>query len=93
MIYSSFYSLAHSYRTSTMNRDANFATRLRPPAITIHDDCRVDRRNAAWMPVIAEASATPDRLVVAAGAAHLIGEGGVLARLQNDGWAIAPYLP
>lgn len=62
-------------------------------AFALTETLMLDGRNAAWMPVIAQASATHDRLVVAAGAAHLIGEGGVLARLQNDGWAIAPYLP
>lgn len=47
-------------------------------------------RNRNWMPVIAEATAQHDRVVVAVGAAHLIGQEGILTFLQDDGWTIAP---
>lgn len=45
-------------------------------------------RNLDWMPVIADASATHPDLVVAAGAAHLPGDFGLLTLLQDDGWTI-----
>ena len=45
-------------------------------------------RNRNWMPVIAEASAEHDKLVVAVGAAHLIGEYGILYFLETDGWTL-----
>jgi uncharacterized protein YbaP (TraB family) len=47
-------------------------------------------RNAAWVPVIEEATAENDRVMVAAGAAHLPGENGVLALLEERGWTITP---
>lgn len=52
-------------------------------------DALLDTRNRNWMPVIAEAAAAHDRVVVAVGAAHLIGEEGVLQLLENDGWTLA----
>jgi uncharacterized protein YbaP (TraB family) len=45
-------------------------------------------RNRNWMPVIADAAAAHDDLVVAVGAAHLIGAEGVLQSLENDGWTL-----
>ena len=45
-------------------------------------------RNHNWMPVIAEATAAHDDLVVAVGAAHLIGEDGILRLLEQDGWTL-----
>jgi uncharacterized protein YbaP (TraB family) len=45
-------------------------------------------RNRNWMPVISQAAAEHDTLVVAVGAAHLIGKEGVLQFLQNDGWTL-----
>ncbi len=50
----------------------------------------LDVRNLAWIPVIEEAAAEHDRLVVAVGAAHLPGELGVLRLLEAEGWVIAP---
>lgn len=47
-------------------------------------------RNEAWVPVIEAASRETPRLVVAAGAAHLPGERGLLRLLEEEGWAIAP---
>lgn len=45
-------------------------------------------RNLAWMPVINAATAQHDSIVVAAGAAHLVGEYGLLQLLENDGWTL-----
>lgn len=45
-------------------------------------------RNRNWMPVIAQAASENDDLVVAVGAAHLIGEEGILQFLENDGWTL-----
>lgn len=46
-------------------------------------------RNRAWIPVIEAAAATHGRLFVAAGAAHLPGENGLLRMLELRGWTIA----
>ena len=50
-------------------------------------------RNRAWIPVIEAASATSQDkpVLMAAGALHLAGEGGVLNLLAARGWAITPY--
>jgi len=48
----------------------------------------LDKRNQAWIPVITEATEMNDDVVVAVGAAHLIGEQGILQLLENEGWAI-----
>jgi hypothetical protein len=48
------------------------------------------RRNAAWLPVIEAATAGAPRVVVAAGAAHLPGEDGVLRLLERAGWRVEP---
>jgi uncharacterized protein YbaP (TraB family) len=45
-------------------------------------------RNRNWMPIIAEASDKHERIVLAVGAAHLIGTEGVLHFLQDDGWTL-----
>ncbi len=45
-------------------------------------------RNRNWMPVITQATETHDDIVVAVGAAHLIGSDGVLQLLQDDGWTL-----
>ena len=57
-------------------------------------DALLIQRNRNWMPVIAEAAATHDDLVVAVGAAHLIGDFGILWFLEQDGWALerVPYV-
>ncbi len=47
-------------------------------------------RNQAWMPVIREASSQHDNIVIAVGAAHLIGNEGILQFLQDDGWTLSP---
>lgn len=50
-------------------------------------------RNRAWIPVIEAASATSQGkpVLMAAGALHLAGEGGVLNLLAARGWDITPY--
>jgi uncharacterized protein YbaP (TraB family) len=48
----------------------------------------LDERNRNWMPVIAQATQAHDSVIVAAGAAHLIGENGILNLLQNEGWTL-----
>ncbi|WP_217810071.1 TraB/GumN family protein [Salibaculum griseiflavum] len=45
-------------------------------------------RNRDWIPVIEAAAREHDKVFVAFGAAHLIGEKGVLALLQDNGWAL-----
>jgi len=48
----------------------------------------LDQRNRDWIPVIEEASAEHAHVVVAFGAAHLVGDQGVLALLAERGWTI-----
>ena len=48
-------------------------------------------RNRNWMPVIREATTQHDTIVVAVGAAHLIGADGILQFLQDDGWALTQF--
>ena len=45
-------------------------------------------RNHNWIPVIETAAATHDNLFIAFGAAHLIGEDGILNLLENKGWTV-----
>lgn len=45
-------------------------------------------RNLAWIPVIEDAAANHDSIFIGFGAAHLIGENGVLTLLEQDGWTI-----
>lgn len=52
------------------------------------EESLLDQRNRDWMPVIAAAMAEHDSIVAAFGAAHLIGEQGVLQLLENDGWVL-----
>ncbi len=49
----------------------------------------LDKRNQNWMPVINEAVQIHDNIVIAVGAAHLIGARGVLQLLENDGWTVS----
>lgn len=46
------------------------------------------QRNRDWMPVIADTMEENDTIVAAFGAAHLIGNDGVLQLLENDGWEL-----
>lgn len=48
----------------------------------------LDQRNRSWIPVIAEAAQSNDQIVVAVGAAHLIGDQGILRLLENEGWTV-----
>lgn len=52
------------------------------------EDELLTARNQNWIPVIKEAVQTHDSVFVAFGAAHLMGETGVLRLLENDGWTI-----
>ncbi|WP_208348009.1 TraB/GumN family protein [Pseudaestuariivita rosea] len=52
------------------------------------EDMLLIRRNIAWMPVILGAADQHDMIIVAAGAAHLGGEKGVLNLLENEGYAL-----
>jgi len=47
-------------------------------------------RNRRWIPVITDAAAQYDDIVVAVGAAHLPGDAGVLQLLVDDGWQVSP---
>ena len=77
------------------------AARFRPEALGPPDPAAFERleeslltrRNLAWVPVIEAAAARSPRLVVAAGAAHLPGEEGVLRLLERAGWIIEPLGP
>ncbi len=53
------------------------------------EEALLTTRNRNWMPVIADATDAHDNIVVAVGAAHLIGESGILQLLEDDGWALA----
>ncbi len=50
----------------------------------------LNARNRAWIPVIEAAATEYGQVMVAAGAAHLPGEEGVLALLQERGWTVRP---
>ncbi|MEL6681852.1 MAG: TraB/GumN family protein [Pseudomonadota bacterium] len=52
------------------------------------EDLLLIKRNRNWMPVINAAVEEHDNLVVAVGAAHLIGTEGILQFLQDDGWTL-----
>ena len=52
------------------------------------EEALLNTRNKNWMPVIKQATETNDDIVVAVGAAHLIGEEGILQLLENDGWSV-----
>lgn len=49
----------------------------------------LDRRNRNWISVIENATQAHDNIVLAFGAAHLVGDEGVLQLLENDGWVIS----
>lgn len=52
------------------------------------EEALLSARNRNWMPVITQAMNSHDDIVVAVGAAHLIGEQGVLQLLEDDGWTL-----
>lgn len=52
------------------------------------EEALLNERNRNWIPVIADATTTNDDIVVAVGAAHLIGEEGILQLLENEGWTL-----
>lgn len=47
-------------------------------------------RNRAWIPVIEGAATTHNNVFIGFGAAHLIGEEGVLNLLVQNGWTVTP---
>lgn len=53
------------------------------------EDLLLITRNRNWIPVITEATETHDDIVVAVGAAHLIGNDGILQLLENEGWTVS----
>jgi uncharacterized protein YbaP (TraB family) len=55
------------------------------------EEALLHARNLDWIPVITEATADHDDIVVAVGAAHLIGELGILQLLENEGWTISRF--
>lgn len=57
----------------------------------LSEDVMLDARNAAWIDVI-EGAAERGPVMVAAGALHMPGEGGVLSRLKARGWQITPLI-
>lgn len=50
------------------------------------EEALLNQRNRNWIPVITEATQSNDNIVVAVGAAHLIGDQGILRLLENEGW-------
>lgn len=52
-------------------------------------DALLDTRNRNWIPVITKATEANDDIVIAVGAAHLIGDQGILQLLENEGWTIS----
>ena len=58
--------------------------------LAIVEDILLKERNVNWIPVIEEAAAQHDKIIVAFGAAHLIGEQGVLNLLSQSGWSVSP---
>jgi uncharacterized protein YbaP (TraB family) len=52
------------------------------------EEALLNKRNRNWIPVINQATETNNDIVVAVGAAHLIGNEGILRLLENEGWAI-----
>ena len=59
-------------------------------AFQMTEDLLLTDRNRAWVDVIENAATRDDRIMVAAGAAHLPGAEGVLNLLALNGWTIAP---
>lgn len=54
---------------------------------TIEQELLIDR-NRAWIPVLLDATEQNETVVAAFGAAHLPGENGVLALLENEGFTL-----
>jgi uncharacterized protein YbaP (TraB family) len=52
------------------------------------EETLLNNRNRAWVPVIEDAAASHDQIFIAFGAAHLIGDQGVLSLLDDNGWTI-----
>ena len=71
---------------------ARFAPGLSPPDVAAEmremEQTLLNDRNRNWIPVIERAAMDHDRVFVAFGAAHLIGDQGVLALLQANGWQV-----
>jgi uncharacterized protein YbaP (TraB family) len=51
-------------------------------------DLLLDRRNRNWIPIIEDAAAEHDNIIIAVGAAHLPGTSGVLSLLDAGGWEV-----
>lgn len=54
------------------------------------EETLLNNRNRAWVPVIEAAVESHDQIFIAFGAAHLIGDQGVLSLLGDNGWTITP---
>ncbi|WP_084861418.1 TraB/GumN family protein [Salibaculum halophilum] len=71
---------------------ARFAPGLSPADVTAEmremEQAMLIDRNRSWISVIEQAAAAHDHVFVAFGAAHLIGDQGVLALLQANGWQV-----
>jgi len=52
------------------------------------EEALLNTRNRNWIPEITQATESHDDIVIAVGAAHLIGDEGVLQLLKNEGWDI-----
>jgi hypothetical protein len=52
------------------------------------EESLLNNRNRAWIPVIENAASSHDQIFIAFGAAHLIGDQGVLNLLEGNGWTI-----
>lgn len=65
-----------------------FVDDLKEQSPEIYDDLLVERNNA-WMPLIEELFEQEGTEFVLVGAAHLVGEDGLLAQLQQKGYQVA----
>lgn len=54
-------------------------------------DVIITRRNAAWVPKIADLMKTPGTYFIAVGAAHMLGKGGVPELLKAKGYKVERY--
>jgi uncharacterized protein len=61
---------------------------LPPPIKTV----LFDQRNAAWLPRLLKFAKEPESTLVVVGAAHLYGERGLIGRLEQQGYEVAPAL-
>ena len=81
-------SMTRAWRTGDMAElDEIAAKPMREDFPDIYQSLLVDRNNA-WMPQVEALAATPELELILVGALHLVGEDGLLARLERRGYRI-----